>query len=90
MAKEIFVFESLGYVLVFAALAFALLTGVLYTLAVQLNHAIAVHDLIRRTRLMRAEYRASQHKPVNIVMAEDDDDDEEIYVAQPAEARKAA
>ena len=41
-------------------LGFILVTGVLYTLAMQKYYAIRIHDLVRETKQMRNAYHAEQ------------------------------
>lgn len=62
MHNEIDLLHNLIYGGILAMLAFALVTGVLYTLAHQMNRAIRIHNLIRDTKQLRAEYMAYRNR----------------------------
>lgn len=62
MHTEIEHLRNLIYAAILVAMAFALVTGVLYTLAHQMNRAVRIHNLIRDTKLMRAEYMAYRNR----------------------------
>lgn len=62
MHNEIELLHNLIYAAILGVMAFALVTGVLYTLAHQMNRAVRIHNLIRDTKVMRAEYMAFRNR----------------------------
>lgn len=62
MNHEIDFIQNLLFFGILLGLGFALVTGVLYTLACQLNQAIRIHNLVRETKQLRAEYMAHRNR----------------------------
>ena len=60
MIDEILLSRPALIAMLLVGLGFILVTGVLYTLAMQKYYAIRIHDLVRETKQMRNEYHAEQ------------------------------
>ena len=62
MPHEIQLIHNFLYFGVMLIFALALITGVLYTLAHQFQRAVQIHNLIRDTKQVRAEYLAYRNR----------------------------